>query len=70
MKLNKTRKLKKKFENSRKLWRQNSRKLPKLKFSENPLTYFARQTAKKKPGVGFLETLEVKTFFILFGRGS
>ena len=48
-KLNKTRKLKKKFQNSRKLWHQNSRKLPKLKFSENPLTYFARQTAKKKP---------------------
>ena len=24
-------------------------KWPKLKFSENPLTYFARQTAKKKP---------------------
>ena len=44
-------KLKKKLKNSRKLWHQNSRKLPKLKFSENPLTYFARQTAKKKPAL-------------------
>ena len=47
-KLNKTSKLKKKIKYSRKLWRQNSRNLPKLKFSENPLTYFARQTANKK----------------------
>ena len=37
-----------KRQNSRKLWHQNSRKQPKLKFSENPLTYFGRQTVKKK----------------------
>ena len=39
----------KKWQNSRKFWHQNSRKQPKLKFSENLLAYMARQTAKKKP---------------------